>query len=173
MQERIRNNVLAILADSTGTKGAGLYLVDVLLRGVSGRRLVDVLVESDTGVRIDQCAWLSRKLEEQLESDAAIVVELGERYELMVCSPGLGHPIVVPRQYRRHVGRLLVIRYRDEPDSAVHDVRGYLESYTPDDEGGGSISLRVAATAGKKGAKREERVLQLSRIVSAVPDAEL
>ena len=36
MQERIRNCVLQIIAESVGTRGEGAYFIDVTVKGVSG-----------------------------------------------------------------------------------------------------------------------------------------
>ncbi len=64
-----------------------------------------VIVDGDQGITIDDCAVLSRALNESLES------EISDPYTLEVSTPGLDHPLKLKRQYRKNIGRgLKVIR---------------------------------------------------------------
>jgi ribosome maturation factor RimP len=93
--EEITRLVDRVLARTT------LYRVRVDVRGQRGSRIVEVFVDGDEGVTIDQCAEISRELE--LLIDTEEVLDGG--YRLSVSSPGIDQPIVIPRQYTRHLGR--------------------------------------------------------------------
>jgi ribosome maturation factor RimP len=88
----------------------GLDLEDVELRSVGRRLVLRVLVDSETGVSLDQVAAASHAVSEAL--DAA--EPLGdEPYTLEVSSPGVDRPLTQPRHWRRNVGRLVAITLVD------------------------------------------------------------
>ena len=173
MQERIRNCVLTIIAESAGTRGEGAYLVDVSVRGKRSQRKIEVLMDDDSGIRIQQCAWFSRRLREKIEGDDDLLEQVGENFDIMVSSPGLGEPILIPRQYRRHIGKLLRVKYHDAAGVEA-ELDGHLqEAHLSETE---RSSLLIAPVSnGKKGTKSaiEAVTLYLDHIISAVPEAEL
>ncbi len=71
------------------------FLVDV---EVSEDNCVVVEIDHADGVWIEDCAALSRYIEEHLNRDDA-------DYELEVGSAGLGQPFKVPQQYRNFIGQ--------------------------------------------------------------------
>lgn len=79
------------------------FLVDIKLS--LGGKKVEIFVDSDTGIQIDECATISRKLEEHLDGSGLIP----DNYTLEVSSPGMSNPLRVPRQYKRRIGRILEI----------------------------------------------------------------
>ena len=89
------------------TKETLKTLTEEWLQGQSGYFLVDIemcdddriVIEIDhaDGVWIEDCAELSRYLQEKLGE------ELGD-YELEVGSAGLGQPFKVEQQYKNHIG---------------------------------------------------------------------
>ncbi|MBQ6746129.1 MAG: ribosome assembly cofactor RimP [Bacteroidaceae bacterium] len=76
-------------------KGKDYFLVDVAL-GEDNK--ISVEIDHQDGVWIDDCANLSRFIEEKLGTE-------GEDYDLEVGSAGLGQPFKVLRQYECHVGK--------------------------------------------------------------------
>lgn len=113
------------------------FLVDVKLS--LGGKKVEVYVDSDTGIQIDECAAISRQLEEHLDSSGLIP----ENYTLEVSSPGMSNPLRVPRQYKRRIGRTLeIVRTNGETFEA--------ELLEANEDG---IKLREKAAAKKKGKK--------------------
>jgi ribosome maturation factor RimP len=58
-----------------------------------------VIVDGDQGITIDDCAALSRALNESLET------EISDPYTLEVSTPGLDHPLKLNRQYKKNIGR--------------------------------------------------------------------
>ena len=67
-----------------------------------------VIVDGDQGITIDDCAALSRVLNEGLES------EIADPYTLEVSTPGLDHPLKLKRQYQKNRGRGLKVVKKDK-----------------------------------------------------------
>ncbi len=79
--------------------GTGIFLVDVRLSS-TGR--ITVLIDRPEGVRIDDCASLSRFISNTLGDE-------GGDYELNVSSPGLDMPLLVAEQYLKNEGRMVEV----------------------------------------------------------------
>ncbi|MCJ7819596.1 MAG: ribosome assembly cofactor RimP [Bacteroidales bacterium] len=75
--------------------GTGIFLVDVRLSS-TGR--ITVLIDRSEGVRIGDCASLSRFISNELGEEA-------EDHELNVSSPGLDMPLLVTEQYLKNENR--------------------------------------------------------------------
>ena len=67
-----------------------------------------VVIDGDQGITIDDCAAVSRALNESLES------EIADPYTLEVSTPGLDHPLKMKRQYKKNVGRGLKVVRKDK-----------------------------------------------------------
>lgn len=76
-----------------------VFVVDVELKPGSGKLLV--LIDSDGPLTIEQCRQLNRHLSAKL--DEADPIETP--FNLEVSSPGVDRPLLLPRQYQKHVGR--------------------------------------------------------------------
>ena len=84
-------------------QGNDYFLVDISF--AADDRIVIEIDHAD-GVWIDDCAELSRFLQERLGE------ELGD-YELEVGSAGLGQPFKVAQQYQNHIGDTLEVLQAD------------------------------------------------------------
>jgi len=88
------------------------YIVDIQVAGRRGGRLkVTLLLDSDEGISIDECADISRRLGTQMDEqnffgDAPFTLE--------VSSPGVDFPLTFARQYVRNVGRQLAVTLTDD-----------------------------------------------------------
>lgn len=88
-------------------EAAGDYLEEVLVRRAGRRLLVQVVVGSDTGLNLDDLAELSRSIDRELESAAA----LGEAaFTLEVTTRGLDRPLQLPWHFRANLGRLIKLK---------------------------------------------------------------
>ncbi len=76
-------------------KESDYFLVDIT---ISNDNRIVIEIDHADGVWIDDCAALSRYIEEHLDRDA-------EDYELEVGSAGLGQPFKVVQQYVNHIGK--------------------------------------------------------------------
>ncbi|MES2690339.1 MAG: ribosome maturation factor RimP [Bacteroidota bacterium] len=85
-----------------------LFLVDVELNEYSKK--LSIYIDGDKGIDIDACKNLSRHLSEKLDA-----MDYGaEPYSLEVSSPGADRPLLVTRQYAKHIGRELDIKLKAE-----------------------------------------------------------
>ncbi len=90
----IDNNVVRTIVEEWLQKG-DYFLVDVNI--TSDNRIIIEIDHAD-GVWIEDCAELSRLLQERLGSEL-------DEYELEVGSAGIGQPFKVARQYENHIGK--------------------------------------------------------------------
>ena len=86
-----------------------LFLVDLTVTGVSGKQLVLVLIDSESGLPIEMCSLISRKLLSKIEEKELIE----GTFNLEVSSPGIDKPISLPRQYKKNIGRKLEVETLD------------------------------------------------------------
>ena len=89
--------VLDIVKDTL--EGTEKYLVNMRITP-DNRIFVDI--DGDNGINIDDCIELSRTIENKLNREE-------EDFELNVSSAGAEAPLKMPRQYRRHIGRMLSV----------------------------------------------------------------
>jgi len=90
--------------------GTPLYVVEIVVRGVKGSRVVEVYVESDDALGVDTLAKVNREVGFLLETEEVIE----GRYTLNVSSPGVDRPLRLPRQYKKNIGRTLKVKYMNE-----------------------------------------------------------
>ncbi len=101
-----------------------IYIVDIQVAGRQGGQLkVTVLLDADAGIRIDQCASISRQLGSLMDEQNFFGEDVP--FVLEVSSPGIDFPLQTARQYRRNVGRQLAVTLTDE-----RVLRGRLDSVT-------------------------------------------
>lgn len=81
-------------------------LVDVQIQVKGRRRTVCLLVDQPGGVNIEDCARISRRLEDILDAQELIPF----RYVLEVSSPGLDRPLRKPHHYERFTGERVQVR---------------------------------------------------------------
>jgi ribosome maturation factor RimP len=82
----------------------GLDLEALEVTAVGRRRRVNVVVDTDGGVDLDQCAELSHALSAALDAGDVLV---DAPYTLEVSSPGVARPLRLPRHWRRNIARLV------------------------------------------------------------------
>ena len=115
-------------------QGNDYFLVDINF-GADDRIVIEI--DHADGVWIEDCAELSRVLQEKLGD------ELGE-YELEVGSAGLGQPFKVAQQYQNHIGDTLEVLGADGKK-----VQGVLKSVE-----GRDFTLTIREKQKQEGKKR-------------------
>ncbi len=83
--------------------GTDRFVVDVVLKNEDK---IFVFLDSDSALTIEHCVEVSRALESRLNRD-----ELD--FELRVSSAGLDHPLSIPRQYVKNIGRKIRLEMSD------------------------------------------------------------
>jgi ribosome maturation factor RimP len=88
----------------------GLELEDVELRSAGRRQILRVLVDSATGVSLDEVAAAATAVSTALD-DVDVLGD--EPYTLEVSSPGVDRPLTLVRHWQRNVGRLVAVTLLD------------------------------------------------------------
>ena len=73
---------------------------------ISSDNQITVFLDGDNGVKISDCVAVSRHLEKTLN-------EKGFGFSLDISSHGASTPLIMPRQYKKHIGRDFEIRLED------------------------------------------------------------
>ena len=85
---------------------AGLVLEEVQVQTPGKNRFVTIIVDSETGLNLDQVTDASRLISEAMDSAPF----MGETpYTLEVTSPGVDRPLTAPRHWRKNADRLVKI----------------------------------------------------------------
>lgn len=132
--------VANIVSDAIANTDA--FLVEVT---VSPANEINVEIDSPTGVDIDACADITRKIEAALDRDA-------EDYELTVGSAGLTAPFKVPGQYMKNIGNEVEVLTRDG-----RKLSGVLTDYNEQQR---QFTIEVLKKVKLEGKKRPEMVAE-------------
>ncbi|MGI5458423.1 ribosome maturation factor RimP [Streptomyces sp. CA-249302] len=119
----------------------GLDLEEIAVDSVGRKRVLRVVVDSDTGADLDQIADVSRALSAKLDETDA----MGEaEYTLEVGTPGAERPLKEHRHYVRAVDRLVKFQLADGGELVARILQA-------DDEG---LDLEVPGVKGRKATSR-------------------
>jgi len=88
------------------------YVIDVQ---ISSGHKIEVFVDSDQGLTLRMCTQLSRYLESFLDESA----DVPDKYKLEVSSPGATRPLVLKRQYHKHVDRTMEVQHGEQTTQGV------------------------------------------------------
>ncbi|MDP2337154.1 MAG: ribosome assembly cofactor RimP [Bacteroidota bacterium] len=120
------------------------FLVDVT---VSTSNVIHVMVDSDSGISINQIVEISRYIESNLDREA-------EDFELSVFSAGLSEPFSLIRQYKKNIGT--------EIDVLLTNGQKLTGIMTKADDQG--IDLEVTTKEKSEGSKKKELVTRVHPI---------
>ncbi|MEX0609023.1 MAG: ribosome maturation factor [Balneolaceae bacterium] len=108
MQIDITQNITDLAAPLV--KELGLFLVDVELKTGGGQTEVWAYLDAEErGVTLDECAKISKELGFLIEAHEIF----DHKYRLNVSSPGLSRPLNDKRQYKKNVGRVALVKYKN------------------------------------------------------------
>ena len=119
------------------------FVVDIKVSMSRLNSKVTILLDSDEGIKIDECRAISRQLGESLDQI------MPENYTLEVSSPGVEVLLKSERMYRKNIGRSLQITLKDDTI-----ITGKLESVD---------SQQVSIIEDKK--RKPQRTLKTEEIV--------
>lgn len=80
-----------------------IFLIDFAI-GPSNK--INITLDGDNGVTLNDCMAISRAIENNLDREE-------EDFSLEVASSGATSPIIMPRQYKKNIGRVLEIKTVD------------------------------------------------------------
>ncbi|MBZ0201149.1 MAG: hypothetical protein K8H86_14850 [Ignavibacteriaceae bacterium] len=106
----LKENIYKI-SEETAEKH-GLFLVELIVRGDHNRRILEIFVDGEKQVTADDCAALSRQINEQLET----LPELNSVYRLDVSTPGVDRPLKFLKQFPKNINRKFEVSYKTDVD---------------------------------------------------------
>ena len=115
-----------------------LFLIDLT---ITDANKIIVTLDDDNGVQLQDCIDVSRSIEQNLDRE-----ELD--FSLEVASVGVGSPLKMVRQYKKNVGRMLIVKLQD-----ATTIEAKLEQATED-----NIVLSWEAREPKKIGKGKETI---------------
>jgi ribosome maturation factor RimP len=132
-----------------------IFIVEVKMTEGKIRQSIIILLDTDEGIKIEECASISRRLAHFIETHELIQ----DAYNLEVSSPGIDQPLIFKRQYVKNIGRNLKLQTVAEGEKI-----GTLENVT--DEG---IVLKeeVKKSKGKKVELTESIMIPFGNIQQA------
>lgn len=141
--------------------GRGLVLVDLRRRGERGSTVFEIIVDAEIdNVALDQLAQINRWASELFDE---IEAELPSRYRIEVSTPGLSRPLEYQWQYRKNVGRLMKISYRDETETVRSDLFRLVDM---------AGTALILAPKGRRKGDDQSLTVDVDRVVKAVVEPE-
>ena len=99
LQERVEN-----LLKEAFEENESLFLISL---DISPQNHILVVIDGDTGVSVNDCIEVSRKIENNLDRDEI-------DFSLEVTSAGVSEPLKLPRQYKKNIGRMLEVQTKSD-----------------------------------------------------------
>ncbi len=94
-----KEKILALI-ETTLEENPSIFLIDFTV-GPSNK--INIILDGDNGVALKDCVAFSRAIENNLDREE-------EDFSLEVASAGATSPMVMPRQYKKNIGRELEVR---------------------------------------------------------------
>lgn len=88
----------------------GFELAEISALVVGGRNILRLFIFSPDGVKLGDCAHVSRQVSDLLDTEDIIE----KRFNLEVSSLGLDRPLMTPRDFERRIGEKIKVTYDDE-----------------------------------------------------------
>lgn len=98
-----KKKVTELLNDALEEDG-NLFLIDFT---ITTDNKINVILDGDEGVTVKDCMKISRAIEHNLDREE-------EDFSLEVASAGAASPMVLPRQYRKNIGRKIAVKSNDK-----------------------------------------------------------
>lgn len=139
-----KKKIVALIEE--GLTETDRFLVEL---NINNANHIEVFIDSDTRVGIDHCVELSRQIESNLDREE-------DDFFLNVSSAGLDLPLRKRRQYVKHIGQLLKIKFTDGSQKLLR-----LEEVNEDDIMGIPLTKNPNAKKGSRKPYNEEEPLTI------------
>ena len=97
-----KEKVLDLVNEGLQEKSA-IFLIDLT---ITDANKIIVTLDGDNGVQLQDCVDVSRSIEQNLDREE-------QDFSLEVASVGVGSPLKMIRQYKKNVGRMLIVKLQD------------------------------------------------------------
>ena len=111
----------------------GFMFIEASIHGHNNKQNIKVIADTEEGITLEECQKLSREISDIIFRKDLIYND----YRLDVSSPGLSKPLQNDYEYKRNIGRNLIVNFKSE-NSTLQEVVGELIEYKND-----SILLKV------------------------------
>lgn len=135
-------------------KDSEYKVIDIILRGEKGTRVLEIFVDNVKGINIDDIAGINRDLNKLVDGNPETDLS-----KLVVSSPGIDRPIKYIWQLQKHLNRGLEI----ELNNSEH-VTGVLKEIN--ENGSGELILDIVSGKNKKPVNHELRMIRCDDIKS-------
>jgi len=95
----LKDKVEKLLNDALA-EHSSLFLINF---SITSNNVIHITLDGDSGVNLQDCMNISRAIEHNLDRE-------DEDFSLVVASAGATTPLVMPRQYKKNIGRKLKVR---------------------------------------------------------------
>src|SRR5690606_7645935 len=95
----LKEKVLQLLEDALDNNPK-LFLIDFQMDSSNN---IKIIIDGDDGVAVNDCIAVSRAIEHNIDREEF-------DFALEVASSGAASPLLMPRQYQKHVGRILEVK---------------------------------------------------------------
>ncbi|MBL0331838.1 MAG: hypothetical protein IPP08_11700 [Chlorobiota bacterium] len=109
MKLKLNQNI--IVGINNLAKSLSLIIFEIKIEESGNNKILTILVDSENGISLNEVADLSRKINEYIDSEET---GIEGSFRLDVSSPGVDFPLKFDWQYVRNIGRLLMLRYKDD-----------------------------------------------------------
>ncbi len=124
---------------------ADCFLVEIKVDKQKER--IQIWLDADDGLSLNRCAKINRSLSNKLE-------EMGENYALEISSPGLDRPLILLRQRKKNIGRLVKVKRVN-----AESIEGTLQSAATD-----AIVLKSEIPSKKRKKEYIEHTIEVAQI---------
>lgn len=131
-------------------EGTDIFIVNVKIKPTNNIKLY---LDADSGLSVGKSAEINRKLYRLIEAEA--MYPDGD-FSLEVSSPGVDEPLLSDRQYKKNIGRTVLIT----PDNEGKDILGLLKEVQED-----KLVLEVKVPKKKETTVVEVPVADIKKIV--------
>lgn len=94
-----------------------LYLLEVKVKGDWRNAVFQIFADNEKGITLGECAKLTRIIQDEIDMDESF----RGNYRLDVSSPGIGHPLKYDFEYKKNIGRTLIVSEFDGNKKHAHE----------------------------------------------------
>ena len=102
----------------------GFMFIEASIHGHKNKQNIKVIADTKKGITLEECQKLSREISDIIFRKDLVYND----YRLDVSSPGLDKPLQHDYEYKRNIGRDLIINFEDE-NKNLKEVAGELVEY--------------------------------------------
>jgi len=92
--------------------------IDASIHGHKNKQNIKVIADTERGITLDECQKLSREISDIIFRKDLIYSD----YRLDVSSPGLDKPLQYDYEFKRNIGKNLIVSYENDSNNFVETI---------------------------------------------------